>query len=100
AITYGTALSATQLNATASVAGSFTYAPGAGTVLPAGNGQSLSVSLTPTDTAHYNSATATTSINVNKANASVTPNPAGKIYGQADPNPLTAGTLAGFLAAD
>ena len=40
-ITYGTALSATQLNATANVAGSFTYTPAAGTVLNAGNGQIL-----------------------------------------------------------
>jgi hypothetical protein len=30
-IVYGTALSATQLNATANVAGSFVYAPAAGT---------------------------------------------------------------------
>ena len=35
-ITYGTALSATQLNATANVPGSFVYAPVAGTVLNAG----------------------------------------------------------------
>ena len=35
-ITYGTALSATQLNATASVPGTFVYTPAAGTVLNAG----------------------------------------------------------------
>jgi len=34
---YGTALGATQLNATASVPGTFVYAPPAGTVLNAGN---------------------------------------------------------------
>lgn len=43
-ITYGTALDSTQLNATASfkggpVAGTFSYTPGAGTVLNAGSGQ-------------------------------------------------------------
>src|SRR6266700_5671245 len=32
-ITYGTALSLTQLNATATIAGSFLYSPAAGTVL-------------------------------------------------------------------
>ena len=62
AITYGTALSATQLNATASVPGTFVYTPAAGTVLPAGT-QTLSVSFTPTDTANYNQATQTVSIN-------------------------------------
>ena len=36
-ITYGTALSGTQLNAAASVAGSFVYTPASGTMLNAGN---------------------------------------------------------------
>ena len=58
AITYGTALSATQLNATSSVAGTFVYTPAAGTVLTAGS-QTLSVTFTPTDTTDYTSATAT-----------------------------------------
>ena len=35
-ISYGIALSSTQLNATANVAGTFTYLPAAGTVLKAG----------------------------------------------------------------
>lgn len=99
-VSYGTALSSPQLNATANVPGTFAYTPPAGAVLPAGNNQTLSVTFTPTDTAAYTTATATVAINVNRANASVTPNPAGKIYGQADPNPLTLGTLAGFVPAD
>ena len=37
-ITYGTALGATQLNATADVPGTFVYTPAAGTVLNAGAG--------------------------------------------------------------
>ena len=37
-IVYGTALSATQLNATATVPGTFVYTPAAGTVLTAGAG--------------------------------------------------------------
>jgi hypothetical protein len=52
-IVYGTALSATQLNATANVAGTFVYAPVAGTVLNAGSSQTLSVTFTPTDAANY-----------------------------------------------
>lgn len=71
AITYGTALSSVQLNATASyggsaVPGTFAYTPAAGTVLSAGT-QSLSVTFTPSDTTTYKSATATNSITVSKA---------------------------------
>jgi uncharacterized repeat protein (TIGR01451 family) len=63
-IIYGTALSGTQLNATASVPGSFVYTPAAGTVLGYGNGQNLHVDFTPTDTANYNNAQKDVSINV------------------------------------
>jgi hypothetical protein len=66
AITYGTKLSATQLNATASVPGTFVYSPSAGTVLKAG-AQTLSVTFTPTDAASYTSATKTVSITVKAA---------------------------------
>lgn len=48
-IVEGTALGATQLNATASVPGTFTYAPALGTVLPVGK-STLKVTFTPTDT--------------------------------------------------
>ncbi len=67
AITYGGALGNGQLCAYASVAGSFTYTPPAGTVLPVGNGQTLSVTFTPTDTGNYTTAVASTTINVNAA---------------------------------
>jgi hypothetical protein len=40
------------------------YSPLAGTVLPVGNGQTLSVVFIPTDTTDYNTASATTTINV------------------------------------
>ena len=66
AITYGTSLSATQLNATASVPGTFTYNPASGTVLQAG-AQTLSASFTPTDTTDYATTTGTTTVTVNKA---------------------------------
>src|SRR5438876_8279168 len=71
-ITYGTALSGTQLNAAASAAGSFVYTPASGTMLNAGNNQTLHVDFTPTDTAHYNNASKGVSINVLKANATIT----------------------------
>jgi uncharacterized repeat protein (TIGR01451 family) len=63
-IIYGTALSGTQLNATADTAGSFVYTPAAGTVLSSGNGQNLHADFTPTDTANYNNASKDVSINV------------------------------------
>jgi hypothetical protein len=63
-IVHGTPLSATQLNATASVAGTFVYTPAATTVLSAGAAQILSVTFTPADGANYTTATATVSINV------------------------------------
>ncbi|HMD97762.1 MAG TPA: MBG domain-containing protein [Terriglobia bacterium] len=62
-ITYGTTLSSTQLNATASVPGTFVYSPAAGTT-PAGGTDTLSVAFTPTDTADYNTATATVTLAV------------------------------------
>ena len=62
AITYGTPLSATQLNATAAgnVAGTFVYTPPLGTILNAGTAQTLSVTFTPTDSANYNTPPAAT----------------------------------------
>ena len=71
AITYGTALSATQLNTSSTVAGTFVYTPAAGAVLSAGS-QTLSVTITPTDSTDYNAATATVQLTVNKASATVT----------------------------
>lgn len=70
-ITYGTRLGTPQLNATASVPGSFTYSPPAGTLLNAGNGQVLSVTFTPADLTRYSQATATVAINVRKATPSL-----------------------------
>src|SRR5207245_707741 len=83
-LVYGTALSATQLNATASVAGTFVYTPPAGTVLSAGAGQTLSVTFTPTDAANYTTATRTVAITVAKATPTITwPTPADVVYGTA-----------------
>ncbi|MGA9040271.1 MAG: Ig-like domain repeat protein [Terriglobales bacterium] len=69
-ITYGTPLSTTQLDATASVPGTFVYTPTTGTVLGAGN-QTLSVLFTPTDTGDYTTATAEVVLVVKQASTSV-----------------------------
>jgi RHS repeat-associated protein len=68
AIALGTALSGTQLNATATVPGTFVYTPAAGTVLPAGT-QTLSVTFTPANTVDYTAATKTVSLTVNQGTA-------------------------------
>lgn len=62
-ITFGAALSATQLDATSVVPGAFVYTPAAGTI-PAGGVDTLSVTLTPTDTITYSNATATVTLAV------------------------------------
>jgi subtilase family serine protease len=88
AINYGTALSATQLNATAKVTGvtipgTLVYSPSAGTVLKAGS-QTLNVNFTPTDTTTYNSAFGTVTLTVNKVTPTVTwSTPAAINYGTA-----------------
>ena len=63
-IVVGASLSSIQLNATASVPGTFTYLPPVGTVLNAGPTQVLSATFAPADSANYTAAFATTLINV------------------------------------
>ncbi len=70
-ISYGTKLSSTQLDATASVPGTFAYSPAAGTVLPYGS-QKLSATFTPSDTADYTSITVSVNIAVNKTTPTAT----------------------------
>jgi hypothetical protein len=62
-IVYGTALSGTQLDATASVPGAFSYAPATGTVLSVGP-HTLTATFSPTDTIDYTTATATVTLTV------------------------------------
>ncbi len=97
AITYGTALSATQLDATSTVAGSFAYTPASGTVLGAGS-QTLSVTFTPTDTTDYATVTKTVSLTVNKATLTVKANNASRAYDTA--NPTFTDTITGFVNGD
>ena len=82
AIPYGTALSATQLNASSTVAGTFVYSPLAG-VVPSAGSQTLSVTFTPTDTTDYTTATSTVTLVVNKATPSIA---------FTAPSPVTYGT--------
>ena len=60
AITYGTRLSATQLNATSPVHGTLVFTPALNTVLHAGLHQALSVTLTPDPSTGYTIAASTT----------------------------------------
>ena len=100
AITYGTALSATQLNASSTVAGAFVYTPATGTVLTAG-AHTLSVTLTPTDTTDYSTATTTVSLTVNQVTPTISwTAPSAITYGtalsatQLDASSTVAGTFA------
>ncbi len=93
AIVFGTPLSATQLDATASVPGTFSYSPALDTILDAGNNQPLSVTFMPTDTTDYTSAADTVYIEVENPNRSVPTitwaNPGGITYG----TPLSSSQL-------
>jgi len=97
AITYGTVLSATQLNANLSVAGACAYTPAAGTIL-AVRTQTLSATCTPTDTTDYSTPSVkTVSLTVNPATLTVTAN-ASRVYGAA--NPTFSPSYSGFVNGD
>ena len=87
AITQGTALGATQLNATANVPGTLVYSPAAGTVLPVGT-HTLSVTFTPNDLTRYTTATATQTLVVNAP-------PTAPVLTWAAPAAITQGTALG-----
>jgi hypothetical protein len=97
-IVYGTALSSTQLNATANVPGTFTYTPATGTVLASGNARALSVSFAPADTTNYNSASASVSINVLKTTPAVNVT-GGTFTYDGNPHPAT-GSVTGVGGAN
>jgi hypothetical protein len=96
-IVYGTALSGTQLNATANVPGTFAYSPAAGTVL-GGGPQGLSVTFTPADATNYESSSAAVSIAIAPAALTLQTNNATKVYGEVLPAFTTSGT--GFVNGD
>lgn len=60
----GTALTHSQLSASANIPGSISYNPAIGTILPVGNNQPLTLTFTPTDTMGYYTTTKTVYINV------------------------------------
>jgi hypothetical protein len=107
AITYGTPLSDSQLDAQAgwtvggspvAVPGTFTYTPAVGTVLNAGS-QTLSVHFVPADAADYNTpADMTVPLTVNPAVLTVTAGSASRSYGAAIPD-LTY-SITGFVNND
>ncbi len=75
---FGTRLSSTQLNATASVPGTFQYIPPVGTLLQPGS-QLLSVIFTPTDTVDFNSVPTSRSIIVGFSQPCQTSNLSGSL---------------------
>ncbi|HMI51609.1 MAG TPA: Ig-like domain-containing protein [Candidatus Saccharimonadales bacterium] len=64
AVAAGTVLGPSQLNAAASVPGTFVYDPPGGTVVGSGTSQLLMVTFTPADAVDYHSATASVSLGV------------------------------------
>jgi hypothetical protein len=97
AIVYGTALGASQLNATANVAGTFSYSPAAG-LAPGAGSHTLSVTFTPADAVNYNGSSASTSLTVARAPLTITANGATKVYGA--PLPAFSAAGAGFVNGD
>ena len=95
-IIYGTQLGATQLNATASVPGTFSYTPAAGTVLEPGN-QTLSVTFTPTDTTNYTTATANVQINVGFSSPCITGTAGGQSIGSGQAICVSSGGQIGSV---
>ena len=97
AISYGTPLGATQLNATVNIAGSFAYDIAEGTVLDAGT-HMLTVMFTPTNTAEYRNSEKTVTIVVEKSALTITADDKTKFQGAANPK-LTL-SYAGFVNGD
>jgi hypothetical protein len=97
-IVYGTPLGSAQLNATASVPGSFAYSPPAGTVLNAGSNQVLSVRFAPADAVNYAPVEASAALTVQQAALTIRADDKTKFQGQPNP-PLTA-TYSGFVTGD
>ncbi|MGA9071427.1 MAG: hypothetical protein WB424_14275 [Terracidiphilus sp.] len=87
----GTALSATQLDATANVAGSFAYSPAIGTIESTAGSVTLNTTFTPTDSTDYNTATASVTLTVTQATPTITWN---------TPAPVALGTALSATQLD
>ena len=100
-ITYGTPLGAAQLNASADVAGTFTYTPAPGTVLGATDAPvTLAVTFVPADEESqvFDQATATTFITVAPAPLTLAVDDVTKLY--LDPLPAFTTTATGLVNGD
>ena len=104
-ITYGTALSNTQLNATVQETSSnntavevtCVYTPASTTILAVGT-QTLSVTCTPTNSNKYETVSTTVSIVVSARPITITADAKSKAYGESDPSltyQITSGSLVG-----
>ena len=91
----GTALGAAQLNATANVAGTLSYSPALGTVLPAGT-QQLTATFTPSDTIDYKPITAHNALTITAAAAI----PSTPTISWSTPAPIQYGTALSYAQLD
>jgi Big-like domain-containing protein/MBG domain-containing protein len=96
-IVYGTALGVAQLNATASVPGTFTYSPAAGAVLSAG-AYTLSATFTPADATNYSGSSTNRTLTVARAPLSIVAANSWKPFGA--PLPPFSATGSGFVNGD
>ena len=96
-IVYGTALGGGQLNASSGTGGAFTYTPSSGAVLNTGT-NTLSVTLTPSDTTDFAGASASVSLAVTPATLTVTANSTNRPFGAA--NPVFTGVISGLQNSD
>src|SRR5699024_5511857 len=99
-IVYGTALSNTQLNASATyngnpVAGNYTYTPALGAVLAAGNDQVLTINFVPVDCNTFNNASTVITITVSPGSLSITAVDQSRVYGAG--NPIFLWTVSGLV---
>jgi hypothetical protein len=97
-IGYGSALGPAQLNAVASLPGSFSYSPPIGSSLHAGTNEPLTVTFTPADIANYTTATKMVHLNVNQAALTVAADNKSRLLGQ--PNPAFTATFTGLVNGD
>ena len=93
-INFGQPLGGAQLDATASVPGVFTYKPASGTVLNAGQGQTLSATFAPTDSNDYTSVSTSTQINVLKDVLSFSGLSASQTIGFSQPGITVSGRIS------
>jgi hypothetical protein len=98
AITYGVPLGPAQLNASADIPGTWSYAPTSGTILNSGNAQPLLATFTPDDSATYAVVQVAVSINVQPAPLTIAADAKTRAFGT--PNPPLTTSYSGFVNGD